>query len=113
MMTLIEHWIDGARAGGTSGRTSPVYNPATGVQTATVDLASTVDVDRAVASATEASVGWRKASLSTRSAVLFAFRDLLNAKSKEVAAVITAEHGKTLEDAAGEVARGLENVEFA
>lgn len=113
MITRIEHWIDGARAGGTSGRTSPVYNPATGVQTGCVDLASKGDVERAVASANEAVPAWRKASLSTRSAVLFAFRELLHAKSGDLAEIITAEHGKVLADAAGEVARGLENVEFA
>jgi malonate-semialdehyde dehydrogenase (acetylating)/methylmalonate-semialdehyde dehydrogenase len=113
MSTRISHWIDGASAAGTSGRTSPVFNPATGLQTADVDLASATDVDRAVASARDAARQWRSASLSQRSAVLFAFRELLAANAGELAKVVTAEHGKVLADAAGEVARGLENVEFA
>ncbi|MDT4891871.1 MAG: malonate-semialdehyde dehydrogenase (acetylating) / methylmalonate-semialdehyde dehydrogenase [Pseudonocardiales bacterium] len=113
MTTRISHWIDGAPADGTSGRTSPVFNPATGAQTAEVELASAADVERAVASAKVAAREWRSASLSRRSAVLFAFRELLHAKSAELAAIVTAEHGKVVGDAAGEVARALENVEFA
>jgi len=113
MTTRIPHWIDGAETGGTSGRTSPVYNPATGARTGEVELASKADVEHAIASATKAAADWRKASLSTRSAVLFAFRELLHANSAALAGIITAEHGKVLTDAAGEVARGLENVEFA
>jgi malonate-semialdehyde dehydrogenase (acetylating) / methylmalonate-semialdehyde dehydrogenase len=113
MSTRISHWIDGASVAGTSGRTSPVFNPATGLQTADVDLASAADVDRAVASAKDAAKHWRSASLSQRSAVLFAFRELLAANAGELAKIVTAEHGKVLADAAGEVARGLENVEFA
>jgi malonate-semialdehyde dehydrogenase (acetylating)/methylmalonate-semialdehyde dehydrogenase len=113
MSTRISHWIDGAAVGGTSGRTSPVYNPASGLQTADVDLASAAEVDRAIASAKAAAREWRTASLSRRSAVLFAFRDLLAASADELAKIVTSEHGKVLADAAGEVARGLENVEFA
>jgi malonate-semialdehyde dehydrogenase (acetylating)/methylmalonate-semialdehyde dehydrogenase len=113
MPTDISHWIDGAATAGTSGRTSPVFNPATGAQTGTVHLASAAEVEAAVKSAVAASREWRAASLSRRSAVLFAFRELLHAGIDELAAVITAEHGKVLADAAGEVARGLENVEFA
>jgi malonate-semialdehyde dehydrogenase (acetylating)/methylmalonate-semialdehyde dehydrogenase len=109
----VQHWIDGALRPATSGRTSPVYNPATGAHSADVELASTADVDAAVASAQAAAVGWRTASLSKRSAVLFAFRELLHAHADELAAVVTAEHGKVRVDAAGEIARGLENVEFA
>ena len=109
----ISHWIGGAVVPGTSGRTAAVYNPATGRRTADVDLASAEEVDRAVASAGEAAKGWRAASLSKRSAVLFAFRELLHANADEIASIITSEHGKVLSDAAGEVARGLENVEFA
>ena len=74
MTTLIPHWIRGAEASGTSGRTAPVHNPATGEQTAEVALASTDDVATAVASAKEAAIAWRESSLSRRSAVLFAFR---------------------------------------
>jgi malonate-semialdehyde dehydrogenase (acetylating)/methylmalonate-semialdehyde dehydrogenase len=113
MTTRIAHWLDGALATGTSGRTSQVFNPATGEQTGEVELASRADVDRAVAGAKAAAKEWRSASLSRRSAVLFAFRELLHAKSGELAAIVTAEHGKVLADAAGEVARALENVEFA
>ena len=109
----ISHWIDGAVVAGASGRTSPVYNPATGLQTAEVDLASTAEVDRAVASAKAAARGWRSTSLSRRSAILFAFRQLLHDATDEIAKVITAEHGKVLADAAAEVGRGLENVEYA
>ena len=113
MTTRIDHWISGAERASTSGRTSAVFNPATGQQTAEVGLAGLDDVDAAVASAHEAARDWRTASLSRRSAVLFAFRELLHNHSDELAAVVTAEHGKVLDDAAGEVARGLENVEFA
>jgi len=113
MTTRISHWIDGRESAGTSGRTAPVFNPATGVQTGEVDLASASEVDAAVARAAEAARGWRQASLSRRSAVLFAFRELLHQRSDDLAAIITAEHGKVLSDAAGEIARGLENVEFA
>lgn len=113
MTTRISHWIDGRESAGTSGRTAPVFNPATGAQTGEVDLASASEVDAAVARAAEAARRWRQASLSRRSAVLFAFRELLHQRSDELAAIITAEHGKVLSDAAGEIARGLENVEFA
>jgi malonate-semialdehyde dehydrogenase (acetylating)/methylmalonate-semialdehyde dehydrogenase len=90
-----------------------VFNPATGVQSAEVELASSAEVAGAVASATQAAREWRSASLSRRSAVLFAFRQLLHDRGDELAAIITAEHGKVLSDAHGEIARGLENVEFA
>jgi malonate-semialdehyde dehydrogenase (acetylating)/methylmalonate-semialdehyde dehydrogenase len=113
MTTRISHWIDGRPQAGTSGRTAPVYNPATGVLTGEVDLASVEELDAAVASAAAAAREWRSASLSRRSAVVFAFRELLHARSAELAAIITAEHGKVLSDAAGEIARGLENVEYA
>ena len=109
----IGHWIDGRRTPGTSGRTAPVFNPATGEQTGDVALASAGEVGAAVASAVAAARSWRSASLSLRAAVLFAFRELLHAHADERAALVTAEHGKVLADAAGEVARGLENVEFA
>lgn len=111
--TRISHWIDGRESAGTSGRTAPVFNPATGQQTAEVDLASAAEVDAVVAKAAAAAREWRTSSLSKRSAVLFAFRELLHARTDELAAIITAEHGKVLSDAAGEIARGLENVEFA
>jgi malonate-semialdehyde dehydrogenase (acetylating)/methylmalonate-semialdehyde dehydrogenase len=113
MTTRITHWIDGRPHQGASGRTAPVFNPATGTQTAEVDLASPDELDAAVASATAAAAEWRHTSLSRRAAVVFAFRELLHHRSPELAAIITAEHGKVLSDAAGEIARGLENVEFA
>jgi malonate-semialdehyde dehydrogenase (acetylating)/methylmalonate-semialdehyde dehydrogenase len=113
MTTRISHWVDGRVQAGTSGRTAPVFNPATGARTAEVDLASTEELDAAVTSATAAAREWRQASLSRRAAVVFAFRELLHARSDELAAIITSEHGKVLSDAAGEIARGLENVEYA
>ena len=113
MVTRISHWVNGSRAMGTSGRNLPVFNPATGEQTGSVDLASRDEIGAAVASAKRAQREWRQVSLSKRAAVLFAFRELINAHSAELAAIVTAEHGKVLTDAAGEVARGLENVEFA
>jgi malonate-semialdehyde dehydrogenase (acetylating)/methylmalonate-semialdehyde dehydrogenase len=112
-MMRIAHWIGGAERAGTSGRVGPVFNPATGEQTAEVDLADAAEVAEAVATAKEAAKGWRAASLSRRSAVLFRFRELLAARAGELAAVVTSEHGKVLSDAAGEVARALENAEFA
>ncbi len=113
MSTRISHWIDGAVVAGTSGRTAPVYNPATGQQSGEVDLASAAEVDAAVASARTAASEWRSTSLSRRSGVLFAFRQLLHERADELAKIVTAEHGKVLGDAHGEIARGLENVEFA
>jgi malonate-semialdehyde dehydrogenase (acetylating)/methylmalonate-semialdehyde dehydrogenase len=113
MTTRISHWIDGAIVPGTSGRTSAVFNPATGQQTGDLDLASTAEVDAAVASATAAAREWRHSSLSRRSAVLFAFRALVAEHLDEIAAAITAEQGKTMPDARGEVQRGLENIEYA
>ncbi len=113
MTNRIAHWISGRETAGTSGRTSPVYNPATGEQTGAVDLASAAEVETAVASANAAAKQWRESSLSTRAAVLFKFRELLHEGIDDLAAIVTSEHGKTLPDAAGEVMRGLENVEFA
>src|SRR5581483_495444 len=109
----ISHWIDGAVVAGRSGRTSAVYNPATGAQTGAVALADEPEVEAAVASAVAAAEVWRHASLSTRASVLFGFRDLLHRHADDLAATVTAEHGKVRADALGEVARGLENVEFA
>ena len=113
MTTRISHWIDGRITEGTSGRSGPVFNPATGRQTGEVDFASAAEVNAAVSSAHAAAKEWRASSLSRRAAVLFAFRELLSARTDELARIITSEHGKVLADAAGEIARGLENVEFA
>jgi malonate-semialdehyde dehydrogenase (acetylating)/methylmalonate-semialdehyde dehydrogenase len=109
----IAHWIDGASVEGTSGRTGPVYDPATGEQTSGVDLASAAEVDDAVRAALDAFPSWRTTSLARRAEIMFRFRELLDANRKELASLITAEHGKVLTDALGEVARGLENIEFA
>jgi malonate-semialdehyde dehydrogenase (acetylating)/methylmalonate-semialdehyde dehydrogenase len=112
-MRRINHWIGGQTVAGASGRTGPVWNPATGEQQAEVDFASADEVDTAVAVAKEAFPAWRATSLSRRSEVMFHIRELLDANRKEIASLLTAEHGKVLADALGEVARGLENVEFA
>jgi malonate-semialdehyde dehydrogenase (acetylating)/methylmalonate-semialdehyde dehydrogenase len=111
--TRITHWIDGKPFGGTSERAGDVFDPATGQVSGRVDLADEATVDLAVASAAGAAEAWARSSLSTRTKVLFRFRELLNQRKDEVGAVITAEHGKVLSDAVGEVTRGLEVVEFA
>ncbi len=113
MVNRLSHWTDGALQAGGSGRTSPVHNPATGAHTADVELASVAEVDAVIASARTASREWRSSSLSRRAAVLFAFREILHREADDLAAIVTAEHGKVLADAHGEIARGLENVEFA
>jgi malonate-semialdehyde dehydrogenase (acetylating)/methylmalonate-semialdehyde dehydrogenase len=109
----IQHWIGGAPTAGTGDRTSPVYDPAKGVQSAWVGLAEQADVDAAVAAASAAFPAWSEMSLARRQAIVFKFRELLNERKAELAAIITSEHGKVLSDAAGEVARGLEVVELA
>jgi malonate-semialdehyde dehydrogenase (acetylating)/methylmalonate-semialdehyde dehydrogenase len=112
-MGTIGHWIGGQHVDGEGARTSPVYNPATGEVTAQVHLASTAEVDAVVANAAAAFGTWRNTPLSRRAEILFKFRELLVARRPDLAAAITAEHGKVLSDAAGEVQRGIENVEFA
>jgi len=112
-MNRISHWIDGRVVESTSGRSAPVHDPAQGVQTGAVDLASVEEVDAAVAAAHAAFPAWRATSLSRRSEIMFRLRELVDANRKEIASLLTAEHGKVLSDALGEVARGLENVEFA
>jgi malonate-semialdehyde dehydrogenase (acetylating)/methylmalonate-semialdehyde dehydrogenase len=109
----ITHWIDGKAAPGTSGRTGPVYNPATGVQAAEVDFASVEEIDRAVASAKAAFPSWRALSLSRRAELMFRIRELVHQRREDLARLLTAEHGKVFSDAMGEVARGLEVIEFA
>ncbi len=112
-MQTISHWIDGCLVGGTSGRQSAVYDPARGEHIANVDLASVQEVDTAVAAAADAFPGWRATSLSRRAEVLFRIREIFDSRRKELAEIITREHGKVIPDAMGEIARGLENVEFA
>jgi malonate-semialdehyde dehydrogenase (acetylating)/methylmalonate-semialdehyde dehydrogenase len=112
-MTQITHWINGALDTQNPKRSGEVFNPATGKVTKTVAFADAATVDRAVNAATEAFASWRHSSLTKRTQVLFAFRELVQQNKEKIAALITDEHGKVLSDAAGEVTRGLEVVEFA
>ena len=114
-MNLINHWINNAYTEGaeTSVERSDVTNPATGAVTGQVAMGGQATVDEAVAAAKAAFPAWRDTSLSKRTEVLFRYRELLNARKQELAELITAEHGKVLDDALGEVSRGLEVVEFA
>jgi malonate-semialdehyde dehydrogenase (acetylating)/methylmalonate-semialdehyde dehydrogenase len=110
----VTHWIGGKPwTGGQAERHGDIYNPATGQVTGTVDFAGPAEVAAAVQAAAGAFPAWRATSLVKRTAVLFAFRELLRARQADIAALISAEHGKVASDAAGEVARGLEVVEFA
>jgi malonate-semialdehyde dehydrogenase (acetylating)/methylmalonate-semialdehyde dehydrogenase len=109
----ISHWIAGGIVEGISGRRGPVYDPATGRQTKWVDFASAAEVDAAVAAAAAAFPAWRATSLSRRTEIMFRIRNLVDVRRREIAALLTAEHGKVPGDALGEVARGLENLEFA
>src|SRR5919112_430208 len=113
MATTLHHWKAGETFEGTGGRFSDVTNPATGEVTAQLALASEDDVNEVVAAALAAFPEWRDTSLAKRTQILFAFRELLNARKTELAAIITSEHGKVLSDALGEVSRGQEVVEFA
>src|SRR5262252_7696586 len=108
----ISHWIGGRVVEGSSGRSGPVYNPAKGVQTGAVDFATVEELDRAVQAAKEAFPSWRAVSLSKRTAILFRVRELVDQRREEIARILTAEHGKVLSDAMGEVARGLEVIEY-
>ena len=112
-MTQITHWINGALDTKKPERTGDVYNPATGKVTGTVAFGNAATVDSAVSAATAAFAEWRHSSLTKRTQVLFTFRELVQQNKEKIAALITAEHGKVLSDAAGEVTRGLEVVEFA
>ena len=109
----ISHWIDGGERPSSSGRTAPVYNPATGTVQATVALADQAEIDEAIASAERGYKVWSAYSIAKRQTVLFAFRELLNARKGELAEIITAEHGKVVSDAMGEILRGQEVVELA
>jgi malonate-semialdehyde dehydrogenase (acetylating) / methylmalonate-semialdehyde dehydrogenase len=110
---LITHWINGAEYPPGNGRTAPVYDPALGVQTKEVALAGKTEIEAAVASAKAAFPAWSNLSLARRQAVLFKFRELLDARKGELAEIITSEHGKVLADSLGEISRGQEVVEFA
>jgi len=113
MTDVLDHWIGGTTSAGTSTRTGDVFDPARGVVQKQVRLASAVDVDTAVAAAAKAFTDWGQSSIARRQQVMFAFRELLNSRKGELAEILTSEHGKVLSDAAGEIARGLEVVEFA
>src|SRR3954454_6061361 len=108
----ITHWIGGGPVEGSSGRSGPVFNPAAGLQTGEVDFASVEEVDRAVQAAKEAFEAWRAMSLSRKTEIFFRIRHLVDVHREDIAKILTAEHGKVLSDALGEVARGLEVIEF-
>jgi malonate-semialdehyde dehydrogenase (acetylating)/methylmalonate-semialdehyde dehydrogenase len=110
---LLPHWIDGTARPSTSGNTTPVYNPATGRVSAIVGLASQEEIEEAIGSAERGFQVWKTYSIARRQTVMFAFRELLNARKGELAEIITAEHGKVGSDAMGEILRGQEVVELA
>jgi malonate-semialdehyde dehydrogenase (acetylating)/methylmalonate-semialdehyde dehydrogenase len=112
-LETVHHWIGGKSMPSASGRTGNVYNPATGEVRAKIGFADAAEVDAAVASALRAYPEWRATALSRRSEILFKLRELVDANRRKLAELITLEHGKTVADALGEVARGLENIEFA
>jgi malonate-semialdehyde dehydrogenase (acetylating)/methylmalonate-semialdehyde dehydrogenase len=112
-MKHVSHWIGGKLWDGAAGRHGDIYDPATGAVTGSVDYASAAVVDDAVAAAAKAFGGWRATSLSRRTQILFAFRELVLGHQQELAGLVSSEHGKVASDAAGEVARGLEVAEFA
>src|ERR671923_349318 len=108
----IPPWMGGRAVPGESGRSGPVYNPATGRQTGAVDFASPEEVDRAVQAAKQAFPAWRALSLSRRTELFFRIRALVHERREEIGKILTSEHGKVLSDAKGEVARGLEVIEY-
>ena len=110
---VVAHYVGGKEFKGTSKRTGPVYDPALGVVTKEVALASSEDVAAAIQVAKAAFPAWRDLSLARRQSIMFRFRELLDQKKSELAAIITSEHGKVLSDAMGEIQRGQEVVEFA
>ena len=112
-LATVRHWIGGQEVAGRGDRTAPVFDPALGVPSKNVSLASQDDVNQAVAVARGAFPGWRDLSMARRQQIMFRFRQLLDERKDELAAIITDEHGKVLSDALGEIARGLEVVEFA
>ncbi|NED69875.1 aldehyde dehydrogenase family protein, partial [Streptomyces sp. SID10244] len=113
MSTTIGHWVNNKPYPGTSSNSAPVTNPATGEVTGEVALANTEDARAVIDAAVAAFPAWRDTSLAKRTAILFRFRELLEARKPELAEIITAEHGKVLSDALGEISRGQEVAEFA
>ncbi|MFZ3599306.1 CoA-acylating methylmalonate-semialdehyde dehydrogenase [Streptomyces sp. BH104] len=113
-MNTVPHWINGApHPVGASDATTPVFNPATGQERARVALGASAEVDRAVGAASAAFEAWSESSVSQRTQVMFNFRQLLVEHEEELGRIISAEHGKTVDDARGEITRGREVVEFA
>lgn len=112
-LPTIPHWIEGAEVVADDARTAPVFDPALGREVRRAALASETEVDRAVETAHTAYLTWRNVSLAKRTAILFRFRELLNERKGELAEIITEEHGKVIDDALGEIARGQEVVEYA
>jgi malonate-semialdehyde dehydrogenase (acetylating) / methylmalonate-semialdehyde dehydrogenase len=112
-MNHVTHFIDGKPWDGVAARQGNIFNPATGAVAGHVDFASAADMDMAVAAAVRGAAVWRETSQAKRTAVMFAMREIVNARRDELAAIVTAEHGKVLSDAAGEVQRGLEVIEYA
>src|SRR5580765_4651004 len=109
----IHHWVGGKSVQGTSGRSGPVWNPATGEQSGAVDFATVEEVDAAVQTAKEAFVSWRQVSLARRAELFFKIRHLVDEHREDIARFLTLEHGKVTSDALGEVARGIEVIEYA
>lgn len=109
----LDHWINGTLVASTSGNYAPVFNPATGVQQSQVGLASPAEVELAIASAKTAFASWRRTSISKRAEIMFRFRELVVQNRDHIANLVSLEHGKVPSDAAGELARGIENIEFA
>ncbi len=112
-MQCVEHWVGGRATPGTSGRSAPVFDPALGIQTKAVSLASATETDDAVRCAVDAASQWRESPLGQRTDKMFRLRELIVTHRQELAMLVSQEHGKVVTDAAGEVARGLECVEFA
>lgn len=112
-MNRIGHWVNNKVVLGTSGKSGVVFNPATGEQQAAVDFASVAELDAVVAASKAALPAWRSTSLSRRAEIMFRMRELVDANRKEIANIVSLEHGKVPADAMGELARGLENIEFA
>jgi len=113
MSNVVNHWINGSEFVSTSGRTSPVYDPALGIETKKVALANNAEIALAIKAAKDAFPEWRDTSLAKRQQIIFTFRELLNSRKGELAEIITSEHGKVFSDALGEITRGQEVVEFA
>ena len=112
-MRKIHHFVGGQNQIGTSGRVHNVFDPSSGLVQAEVDLASLDEVNEVVTVAQEAALLWKESSLTQRTQIMFTFREILSARANELAKIVSKEHGKVISDAFGEVARGIENVEFA